>query len=115
MPGLRSDTDWGAYYREFNSTFGIGIDTIGPSFGDDVLLEELACSPELATLVGAGSRYLWPESYDLRRIPIADPTPVYPHSIVWRGDNDHPALTAFIGYLRGLPATTGHIWMPRAW
>lgn len=115
MPGLRSDTDWGVYYRELSSTFGIRVDTIGPGFGDDVLLEELAGSGELATLIGAGSRYLWPESYDLRRIPIVDPAPVYPHSVVWRGDNEHPALTAFIDYLRGLPATAGRIWVPGTW
>lgn len=115
MPGLRSDTDWGAYYREFSSTFGIGVDTIGPDFGDDVLLEELAGSAELATLIGAASRYRWPESYDMRRIPIVDPAPVYPHSIVWRGDNPHPALVPFIDHLRGQPTMPGRIWLPRAW
>lgn len=112
MPGLRSDTDWGAYYRAFSRAFGIRVDTSGPSFGDDVLLEELAGSGETATLIGEGSRYLWPESYDLRRIPIVDPTPVYPHSIIWRGDNPHPALAAFIEYLRGLPTTAGRTWVP---
>jgi hypothetical protein len=51
----------------------------------------------------------------MRRIPIVDPAPVYPHSIVWRGDNPHPALVAFIEYLRGLPATPGSSWVPRTW
>lgn len=99
MPGMRSDTEWGTYYDEFSRVFGIHIDTIGPSFGVDVLLDELATSAHLSTLVGEGSRYLWPESYDLRRIPINDPTPVYPHSIIWRTDNPQPALRAFLDYL----------------
>ncbi|WP_395311979.1 LysR family transcriptional regulator [Mycobacterium sp. AMU20-3851] len=104
MPGVRADTDWGAYYDEFSRTWGIQIDTIGPSFGVDVLLEELASSAELSTLVGEGSRYLWPESYGLRRIPIVDPTPVYPHSIIWRHDNPQPVLRAFLAYLRAAQA-----------
>ncbi|CRZ15505.1 hypothetical protein BN2156_02367 [Mycolicibacterium neworleansense] len=102
MPGMRADTEWGAYYDDFSRTFGIRIDTIGPGFGVDVLLDELAASTELSTLVGEGSRYLWPESYDLRRIPIVDPTPVYPHSIIWRDDNPQPALGAFLEHLRSM-------------
>ncbi|MGV0814273.1 LysR family transcriptional regulator [Mycolicibacterium boenickei] len=114
MPGMRTDTEWGAYYDDFSRTFGIRIDTIGPSFGVDVLLDELAASAELSTLVGEGSRYLWPESYDLRRIPIVDPTPVYPHSIIWRGDNPQPVLAAFLEHLRSVQANAPAVqtWAP---
>jgi DNA-binding transcriptional LysR family regulator len=114
MPGMRSDTEWGTYYDDFSRVFGIQIDTIGPSFGVDVLLDELASSTHLSTLVGEGSRYLWPESYDLRRVPITDPTPVYPHSIIWRTDNPQPALSAFLEYLRSARPnlTTVQIWAP---
>ncbi|WP_229398814.1 LysR family transcriptional regulator [Micromonospora okii] len=116
MPGMRADTEWGAYYDELGREFGLRIDTVGPSFGVDVLLDELADSAELSTLVGEGSRYLWPESYDLRRIPIVDPTPVYPHSIIWRDDNTHPALAAFLEHLRTMRASapTVRTWAP-AW
>ncbi|MGE2712782.1 LysR family transcriptional regulator [Mycolicibacterium litorale] len=116
MPGMRADTEWGAYYDEFSRTFGIRIDTIGPSFGVDVLLDELATSAHLSTLVGEGSRYLWPESYDLRRIPIVDPIPVYPHSIIWRDDNSQPALSAFLAYLRNAKTnlSAAQTWTP-AW
>jgi DNA-binding transcriptional LysR family regulator len=100
MPGMRANTEWGDYYAELSNEFGLHIDTMGPSFGVDSLLDELAESASLSTLVGEGSRYLWPESYDLRRIPIIDPTPVYPHSILWRADNRHPFLTAFLDYMR---------------
>jgi DNA-binding transcriptional LysR family regulator len=116
MPGMRADTEWGAYYDEFSRTFGIHIDTVGPSFGVDVLLDELAASAELSTLVGEGSRYLWPESYDLRRIPIVDPTPVYPHSIIWRDDTPQPMLRAFLKFLRSGQANcpAARTWAP-AW
>lgn len=100
MPGMRAHTEWGGYYAELSREFGLQIDTMGPSFGVDSLLDELAESANLATLVGEGTRYLWPDSYDLRRIPIVDPTPVYPHSILWRADDDHPVLAAFLDHLR---------------
>lgn len=115
MPGMQADTEWGAYYDELGRAFGLRIDTMGPSFGVEVLLDELAESAELATFVGEGTRYLWPEAYDLRRIPIVDPTPVYPHSIVWREDNAHPVLAAFLDHLMAhRRPLQGRTWEP-AW
>ncbi|MFI6028915.1 LysR family transcriptional regulator [Amycolatopsis magusensis] len=115
MPGL-SEPEPVGYYQDLAKAFGLTIDTIGPSFGVEALLAEIADSTRLATFVGEGSRYLWPESYDLRRIPVVDPTPVYPHSVIWRADNPHPVLADFLGYLRtGYRAETGDdIWAP-AW
>ncbi|GAA5165972.1 hypothetical protein GCM10023321_56680 [Pseudonocardia eucalypti] len=114
MPGMRADTEWGAYYDELAEEFGLSIDTVGPAFGTEVLLEEIAESADVATLVGEGTRYLWPESYDLRRIPIVDPTPVYPHSVIWRDDNAHPGLAAFLDHLRAVRASRAgeRTWAP---
>jgi DNA-binding transcriptional LysR family regulator len=111
MPGM-SDPEPVGYYHDLAETFGLTIDTIGPSFGIEALLAEIADSTQLATFVGEGSRYLWPESYDLRRIPIVDPTPVYPLSVIWRADNPHPVLANFLTYLhaRHRPADDG--WTP---
>jgi DNA-binding transcriptional LysR family regulator len=75
MPGL-SETEPVGYYDDLAQTFGLTIDTIGPVFGVEALLAEVADSTRLVTFVGEGSRYLWPESYDLRRIPVVDPVPV---------------------------------------
>ncbi len=113
MPGLPVGTEWGSYYEDLASTFALTIDTTGPSFGIEVQLDELAASADLATLVGEGTRYLWPEAYDLRRIPIVDPTPVYPHSIIWRADNRHPGLAAFLNHLRAARSGVDQfIWVP---
>lgn len=116
MPGMRAETEWGTYYTELAGAHGLQIDMLGPSFGTEALLDELAGSATLATLVGEGSRYLWPEAYDLRRIPIVDPTPVYPHSLLWRADNAHPVLAAFLTHLRAAGERTeaAHTWAP-AW
>jgi DNA-binding transcriptional LysR family regulator len=111
MPGVVPGTEWGAYYAEFAAAFGLSIDAAGPNFGTEVVLDTIAESTEVATLVGAGSRVLWPAGHDLRRVPIEAPTPVYPHSLVWRRDNAHPALAALRAYL-GRADHAADAWRP---
>ena len=111
MPGVVPGTEWGAYYAEFMAAFGLSIDAAGPNFGTEVVLDTLAESAEVATLVGAESRVRWPAGQDLRRVPIEDPTPVYPHSLVWRRGSSHPALARLRAHLRpGARAAT--TWRP---
>jgi DNA-binding transcriptional LysR family regulator len=98
MPGVVEGTEWAAYYAELTAAFGVTIDAIGPNFGSDALLETIAGSSTLATLIGAGMRLVWPAAYGLRRIPVVDPTPVYPSSLVWRADNAHPAIPKLRDY-----------------
>ncbi|MBL7488659.1 LysR family transcriptional regulator [Frankia sp. AgB1.9] len=115
MPGVARGTEVAAYYDELAAAFGLTIDMVGPVFGNEALLDEIADSAELSTLVGANSRYLWPDSYDLRRIPVRDPAPIYPLSLIWRGDNPHPALASLRSYLdlRRTDASDTAIWLPR--
>lgn len=114
MPGMASGTEWAAYYDELAAAFGLTIDVVGPIFGNEALLAEIAGSSELATLVGEGSRYLWPDSYDLRRVPVRDPAPVYPMSLIWRHDNPHPALVTLRDYLefRRVDTPGSEVWTP---
>ena len=115
MPGMAAGTEWANYYDELATAFGLTIDLVGPVFGNEALLAEIADSAELATLVGERSRYLWPDSYDLRRIPVRNPAPVYPMSLIWREDNPHPALVKLRDYLdfRRVDALDTEIWMPK--
>jgi DNA-binding transcriptional LysR family regulator len=115
MPGMAAGTEWADYYVELAAAFGLTIDVIGPSFGNEVLMAELAESAELATLVGARSRYLWPDRYDLRRVPVRDPMPIYPMSLIWRADNRHPALAKLRDYLvsRRADLSGVDVWLPK--
>jgi DNA-binding transcriptional LysR family regulator len=115
MPGLAPDTEVLAYYEELAAAFGLTIDVVGPVFGNEALLAEIADSSSLSTLVGEGSRYLWPDSYDLRRIPVRDPSPIYPLSVIWRNDNPHPALVKLRDYLdsRRVDMSETQIWTPK--
>lgn len=99
MPGLPSGDEVAAYYDELAATFGLTIDVLGPAFGAEVLLTEIAESAALANLIGERSRYLWPAHYNLRRIPIVDPTPVFPLWVIWRTDNRKPDLAELLAYL----------------
>jgi DNA-binding transcriptional LysR family regulator len=97
--GIVAGTEWAAYYDELATAFGLTIDAVGPNFGTEPLLDVIADSAELATLVGEQTRLLWPADYGLRRIAVRDPTPVYPHSLIWRGGDPHPALATLRDYL----------------
>ncbi|WP_225992417.1 hypothetical protein [Actinomadura montaniterrae] len=80
-------------------------------FGLEPLLDAIADSAALATFVGDRTRLVWPADHGLRRIPVHDPTPVYPHSLIWHRDNPHPALTALRAHLGSPPAAPG-TWTP---
>lgn len=99
MPGIVPGTEWAAYYEELAAAFGLTIGATGPNFGTEDLLDVVADSSALATIVGEQTRLLWPADYDLRRIALHGPTPVYPHSLIWRSDNPHPALATLRHHL----------------
>ncbi|WP_024936138.1 LysR family transcriptional regulator [Actinomadura welshii] len=114
MPALVPGTEWAAFYDDLAAAFGIAIDTVGPHFGTEPLLDTIADSPSLATFVGEGTRLVWPVDDDLRRIAVHGPTPVYPHSLVWHTGNPHPALVRLRDHLTGSYAPCPDGWTP-AW
>ncbi|KUO09914.1 LysR family transcriptional regulator [Streptomyces sp. DSM 15324] len=99
MPGIVPGTEWGAYYDDLVAEFGLTIEATGPNFGSDALLDTIADTPALATFMGEHTRLIWPAGHGLRRIPVTDPNPVYPHSLLWHRDNPHPALTTLRTHL----------------
>ncbi|BAJ29492.1 MULTISPECIES: LysR family transcriptional regulator [Kitasatospora] len=99
MPGIRPGSEWGAYYEALAAGFGLTIESTGPNFGSDALLDTIADTPALATFMGEDTRLVWPTSYGLRRVPVTDPVPVYPHSLLRHRDNPHPALPALLAHL----------------
>lgn len=115
MPGIVPGTEWAAYYDDLVAEFGLTIEATGPNFGSDALLDTVADTPALATFIGAhmlprlplgGTPTGWPAGHGLRRIPVTDPTPVYPHSLLWHRDNPHPALATLRAHLA--TAAGGH-------
>ncbi|GAA2806279.1 hypothetical protein [Nonomuraea dietziae] len=87
-------------------SFGLTIEATGPNFGSDALLDTIADTPALATFMGEQTRLVWPADHGLRRIPVTDPTPVYPHALLWRRDNPHPGMATLRAHLAATAA--GH-------
>ncbi|MFI6389728.1 LysR family transcriptional regulator [Nonomuraea sp. NPDC050540] len=116
MPGIVPGTEWAAYYADLAAAFGLTIETTGPDFGTEPLLDTIADSRSLATFVGEQTRLVWPADQGLRRIAVRGPMPVYPHSLTWHRDNAHPALAALRDHFgsRWSGGQDGEVWTP-AW
>ncbi|AQU67265.1 LysR family transcriptional regulator [Streptomyces niveus] len=112
VPGIAPRSEWAEFYDQLVTQFDLRIDAAGPHFGDEVLLDTLADSADVATLVGARDRYIWPTGHDLRRIPVVNPTLAYPLSLVLPRTNPHPGLRRIITHLRGLPRLPEPVWLP---
>jgi DNA-binding transcriptional LysR family regulator len=114
MPGNIPGAEWTAYYDALAAAFGVAIDTIGPNFGVEGLLDTIAESSTIATFLSEQTPLVWPAAHDLRRVPVRDPTPVYPHCLLWHADNPHPSLATLRAYLASRPARhlDTEVWTP---
>ncbi|MFJ1756053.1 LysR family transcriptional regulator [Kitasatospora sp. NPDC088134] len=112
MPGIVPGTEWARYYDDLVAEFGLTIEATGPNFGSDALLDTIADTPALATFMSEHTRLVWPAAHGLRRIPITDPTPVYPHSLLWHRANPHPALPTLRAHLTPPALDAPNTWTP---
>lgn len=96
MPGNTAGSEWADYFEQVAAAFSLQIDTTGPDFGWDFFVEEIAAGDRIG-IVGEQCRLPWnPRTVQL---PIVDPVPVYPWSLLCHRQNHHPALsrlTAFV-------------------
>ncbi|WP_207755675.1 LysR family transcriptional regulator [Nonomuraea cypriaca] len=93
MPGNVAGSEWAEYHRFLGLAFDLRIDTSGPDFGWEHLVAEVG-SRDLVTLVGEKCRLPWHP--DTVQIPLIDPVPVYPWSLLHHSQNQHPALDLLI-------------------
>ncbi|MCA1005649.1 LysR family transcriptional regulator [Rhodococcus hoagii] len=112
VPGIVPGSEWSEFYDQLAIEFDLRIDAAGPNFGNEVLLDTLADSADVATLIAARDRYLWPVHYDLRRIPIVNPVLAYPISLILRGTDPHPALRGIVDHLGTLAPLAEGAWRP---
>jgi DNA-binding transcriptional LysR family regulator len=112
MPGNTPGTEWTAWFADLAAEFAVRIETKGPNFGFDHLLDEVARSADVITFAGERVRVPWHP--DIVRIPVAPPVPVYAHSLLWRRDNRHPLLPALVAYMRAgyRRPDPAQVWLP---
>jgi DNA-binding transcriptional LysR family regulator len=97
MPGNARDSEWAEYYRFLSADFGVQIDTSGPVFGGDHMMEKIGASRDLIMF---GSNRQFPVHPDVVQISVTDPTPVYPWSLMWHEANRHPSLSLLIAHVQ---------------
>ncbi|MFI0716273.1 hypothetical protein ACH4SK_37880 [Streptomyces inhibens] len=112
VPGIAPRSEWAEFYDQLATDFGLRIDAAGPNFGNEVLLDILADSADVATLVGSRDRYIRPTNHDLRRIPVVNPTLAYPLSLILPRANPHPGLRAIINHFGSLAPLPETAWLP---
>ncbi|MBT2209228.1 LysR family transcriptional regulator [Actinomadura sp. NEAU-AAG7] len=101
MPGNARESEWVEFYRYLSADFGIGTDPSGPNFGLEHYVERIAASATLYGIVGKDIRL--PPHPDIRVLPVVEPAPVFPWSLMWHAPNGHPALPPLIAHV-----TAGH-------
>jgi DNA-binding transcriptional LysR family regulator len=111
MPGNARDSEWAEYYRFLSAEFGIQIDTSGPVFGRDHIMERIGGSRDLMTFA---SKTQLSGSPDIVHLPVTGPTPVYPWSLLWHEANRHPSLPLLIAHVAGRyrPCLSPGQWLP---
>jgi hypothetical protein len=112
VPGIAPRSEWAEFYDQLATDFDLHIDGAGPNFGVEALLDTLADSADVATLVGTRDRLIWPTNYDLRRIPVVNPTIAYPLSLIFPRTNPHPGLRAIIDHFASLAPLPETAWHP---
>lgn len=100
VPGAGFDTEVADYYRLLSAASGIQIDTNPhPSgIGFSQILDFVATNCEAATFGGSGTTTPWHPN--IRRIPIVEPTPVYPIEFLWNeGVRTHSELKSLVTFI----------------
>ena len=110
MPG----SEWETFYEDFADAFGVEVDPTGYAVSSESVFDAVAGSRSLVTFVGERSRVGWPGSLGLVRLPLVDPVPVYPWSLIWRADTGHDGAKRLISRVTGsLERPAPEVWLPR--
>jgi DNA-binding transcriptional LysR family regulator len=116
VPGIAEGSEWETCYLDFAEAFGLDIDATGYAVGSESVFDAVAVSRSLVTYVGEWSRVSWPGSLGLVRLPLVDPVPLYPWSLIWRADAGHQGAMRLIEHVKRSykpPAAGTAVWLPR--
>ena len=113
VPGIVAGSEWETFFQDFATAFSLDIDPTGYAVGSESVFDAVAASRSLVTFVGERSRIGWPGNLGLVRLPLADPVPVYPWSLIWRKDTEHQGAHQLIDYVkRSFDPPTTALWLP---
>jgi DNA-binding transcriptional LysR family regulator len=111
VPANAGDSEWAQYYRHLTAELGVRIDSSGPVFGRDHIVERIGASEDIFTF---GDQRQFPVRPDVVQVLVTDPTPVYPWSLMWHAANRHPSLPQFIAHVKASyrPFDVRSQWLP---
>jgi DNA-binding transcriptional LysR family regulator len=116
VPGIVEGSEWETFFQDFAAAFGADIDPTGYAVGSESVFDAVAGSRSLVTIVAEGSRVAWPGNLGLARLPVVDPVPVYPWSLIWRADTAHHGTKHLVNHVKRTfepPAAETPVWLPR--
>ena len=100
MPGMLAGSEWDLYYDDLADAFGLTIERGRPPLRQRGICSTRSPTPRTSRPSPASTRGTsGPTATTCAAYPIRDPTPVYPMSLIWRGDNPHPALAKLRDHL----------------
>ncbi|MEV4249027.1 LysR family transcriptional regulator [Streptosporangium canum] len=111
MPGNAARSEWAEFWDLFGAAFDIRIDASGPDFGWEYFVEEIG-SGERIGLVGEWCRL--PSHPRTVQIPVTDPAPMYPCSLLFHRQNYHPVLALLTRFIENnfRPFDPRRQWLP---
>jgi DNA-binding transcriptional LysR family regulator len=116
VPGIVEGSEWETFFLDFAESFSLDIDSAGYGIGTESVFDAVAASRSLVTFVGERSRIGWPGNLGVVRLPVVDPVPLYPWSLIWRADTGHQGTARLIEHVKrsfAPPAAGTAIWLPR--
>jgi DNA-binding transcriptional LysR family regulator len=116
VPGIVEGSEWETFYHDLAAAFGLNIDPTGYAIGSESVFDAVAASRSLVTFVSERGRVGWPGNLGLVRLPVVDPVPVYPWSLIWRAQTAHQGAQSLISYVKRSfkpPSAGAGVWLPR--
>ena len=114
FPMAAAPWEWRSYATELCMTAGIDLDTTGSTFGFQQWAEDVTTGAAPPSLIGEAMR---PPDPRMCTVPIVEPAPVFPWSLLWREELPADTVMAVLtgmGFGRPTPRPGGGVWMPAA-
>ncbi len=112
MPDPAGAAEWRGYLKRLADHLGVPLRFTEPAIGERHLIQQFLREK---SAVGLGETSIDATGSGLRRIPLVDPTPLIPWSVVWHRRNPHRLLPVLLDHLppvnRPDPADRRH-WIP---
>jgi DNA-binding transcriptional LysR family regulator len=115
VPGIVAGSEWETFHQDLAADFGLDIDPTNYTTGTESVFDDIADSRSLTTYVSERNRLALPVGAGLLRLPVADPVPLYPWSLIWRTRPPHPGTRQLAAHTRRAfqPPGPSAVWLPR--